>query len=154
MRCGVPGGQPMYTISFDSTRKDLAISIPEKILHSPIFPPDPSLIDVQLPTSSRGSMTSRRTPNGILKRNAISDLASLVDKTKEAESNLKRNTLTMSDLLALNYDPILPRTRQSLRHRSRSDSRVSTRRSLLARSHAALSEETLSTTLEAKQLQD
>lgn len=105
------------------------------------LPPGPSLIDLQLSSSSRGSMTSQRTPNGTLKRNTISDLASLAKKTQEAERKPKRNTLTMSNLLALGNDPTLPRTRRSLRYRSRSDSQVPTRRSLLAQSHAALTGE-------------
>lgn len=102
------------------------------------LPPAPSLIDLQLPSSSRSSMTSQRTPNGTLKRNTMSDLTSLTKKAQGAERKPKRNTLTMSDLLALGNDPTLPRTRRSLRYRRRSDSQVPTRKSLLAQSHTAL----------------
>lgn len=106
------------------------------------LPPAPSLIDLKLPASSNGSMTSQRTPNGTLKRNTLSDLSCLSKHSQGTARMPKRNTLTMSDLLAMSGNPTPPRTRTSQRHRSRSDSSVATRRSLiLAESHAALTGE-------------
>lgn len=105
------------------------------------LPPAPSLIDLKLPPSSNGSMTSQRTPNGTLKRNTMSDLSALNKYSQQAKRTPKRNTLTMSDLLAMSSDPTINRPR-STRHRSRSDSSIATRRSLvLADSHAALTGE-------------